>query len=384
MIINESKTDENLNTGGRGMIEVAGKTKKLKNIIIIVATTAIITVMVAVILRLAGGNSTTQKGMQKKDEAMEKSQLADTSIAAKMNEILMQEEQRKKAQELQKKREQTQDSESDESSAPAENDAVSNIVNNNNDPAAADNTQQEKKPLTKKQRILAGDTLIETGARQHNTEVPPEKDYLQGGIYTDGKASPVVKRDYLLAAGTTLSCVLKTRIVTDYPGITLCQLTKNVWSDNGKTILVRAGAQLMGEQKQVIRQGIARVFVNWTTIKDDNVSIRIDALGTDGLGAAGLPAWIDSHFWDRFGGAVLLSFINDSLDAAKNAVSRQQNDNKISFDNSGNAVSQMAAIALENSINIPPTAYVNQGTILSVVVPRNIDFSEVYELEQKE
>ncbi|MCZ5009180.1 hypothetical protein O5903_00600 [Escherichia coli] len=38
----------------------------------------------------------------------------------------------------------------------------------------------------------------------------------------------------------------------------------------------------------------------------------------------------------------------------------------------------MAKTTLENTINIPPTAYINQGTVLSVIVPRNIDFSEVY------
>ena len=39
----------------------------------------------------------------------------------------------------------------------------------------------------------------------------------------------------------------------------------------------------------------------------------------------------------------------------------------------------MATEALKNSINIPPTGYVNQGTEIMVFVARDVDFSGVYE-----
>lgn len=138
---------------------------------------------------------------------------------------------------------------------------------------------------------------------------------------------------------------------------------------------------LIGEQKQAVSQGMARVFVTWTNIKDGNINVRIDALGADGLGASGLPAWIDNHFWERFGSTMLLSFIDDALAAASTHLAKTgaNDSNAISFDNTNNAGQKMAEIALENSINIPPTAYINQGELLTVIVPRNIDFSSVYE-----
>lgn len=124
-------------------------------------------------------------------------------------------------------------------------------------------------------------------------------------------------RRYLLAAGTSLSCVLQTKIVTSYPGITLCQLTKDLYSDNGETLLARRGAMLMGEQNKVMTQGVARVFVNWTNLKDGNVNVKIGALGTDGLGASGLPAWIDNHIFQRYSGAIMLSLLGDGMDILK-------------------------------------------------------------------
>lgn len=65
------------------------------------------------------------------------------------------------------------------------------------------------------------------------------------------------------------------------------------------------------------------MFVNWTTLKDENVNVRIGALGTDSLGASGLPAWVDNHFGQRFGGALLLSLLGDGLDILKTARNKQ-------------------------------------------------------------
>lgn len=206
-----------------------------------------------------------------------------------------------------------------------------------------------------------------------------ENDFLKGASFADGSAGIIRDREYLLSAGTSMPCVLKTKIVTSYPAVVMCQLTKNVYSDDGKTILLRAGALLQGEQTRVMQQGVARVFVNWSTAKDGNIRVRIDALGADGLGASGLPAWIDNHFWQRFGGAIMLSFIDDALAAAASHASKDNS--SVTVDNTRNTAGNMAELALENSINIPPTAYVNQGEMLTVIVPRNIDFSTVYKVE---
>ena len=43
----------------------------------------------------------------------------------------------------------------------------------------------------------------------------------------------------------------------------------------------------------------------------------------------------------------------------------------------------MAKVAPENSINIPPTMYKNQGDIITIMVGEDIDFSDIYELKVK-
>ncbi|EHB4967698.1 TrbI/VirB10 family protein [Escherichia coli] len=267
---------------------------------------------------------------------------------------------------------------------PAENEADTGYTQNNGDA-----------PPTPEQRRLMGSVMVDdsritqsqpgssgqktAGATpaSDNTNVSGDGDFLQGADFADGSVSRIKNRRFLLSAGTTFPCVLKTMIVTTYPGVTLCQLTKDVISDDGKTVLIRAGAQLQGEQTKAITQGMARVFVNWTMVKDRNVRVRINALGADSLGASGLPAWVDTHFWERFGGALMLSLIEDTLAAGTSRLSRENNSN-FTMNNTTGTSSELAKTTLDNSINIPPTGYVNQGEMLTVIVPRNIDFSSVY------
>ncbi|UUF22324.1 TrbI/VirB10 family protein [Escherichia coli] len=109
-------------------------------------------------------------------------------------------------------------------------------------------------------------------------------------------------------------------------------VTRDVWSDNGEVLLARKGALLIGEQNKVMTQGVARVFVNWTTLKDENVNVRIGALGTDSLGASGLPAWVDNHFGQRFGGALLLSLLGDGLDILKNSTQQTGSNSNITYE----------------------------------------------------
>ncbi len=76
----------------------------------------------------------------------------------------------------------------------------------------------------------------------------------------------------------------------------------------------------------------------------------------------------------------MISMIGDIGNAFSNGQNRMSgNNNHISYENTSDAAQEMATEALKNSINIPPTGYVNQGTEIMVFVARDVDFSGVYE-----
>lgn len=187
-------------------------------------------------------------------------------------------------------------------------------------------------------------------------------------------------RNFILAKGSFIDCALQTRLDSTVPGMTACVITRNIYSDNGKVLLVERGSTVTGEYKSNMKQGMARIFVLWSRIKTPNgVVINLDSPGTDPLGGAGVPGYMDTHFWERFGGALMLSLIDD---VARGITSNSGSDgnSQFNFNSTGDATQNMAAEALKNTINIPPTLYKNQGEQVGIYIARDLDFSSVYDV----
>ncbi|MCT7947693.1 type IV secretion system protein VirB10 [Shewanella sp. SP1W3] len=185
--------------------------------------------------------------------------------------------------------------------------------------------------------------------------------------------------DFLLIHGTAIPCALYTQIISDYEGFVTCRVTQDIYSANGAALLVERGSMVSGTQKVAMELGKARIFTNWADIETPKgVSIRIDSLGTGALGASGHEAWVDNHFAERFGGAILLSFVDDALGALSASASK---DSEVQFDNSTKNASDMASKALEASINIAPTGYSYIGQRINILIARDIDMSSVYQFE---
>ncbi len=72
-----------------------------------------------------------------------------------------------------------------------------------------------------------------------------------------------------------------------------------------------------------------------------------------------MPGYVNNHFMQRFGGAIMISLISDFSEAL--AKQNSDNNSQITFNNSQKASQDMATETLKNTINIPPTLYKNQG-----------------------
>ena len=121
--------------------------------------------------------------------------------------------------------------------------------------------------------------------------------------------------------------------------------------------------------------------MQWSRVETPKgVVINIASPGTGALGTGGMDGVVDTHFGERFGGSILLSLIGDFGDYFAN---KGRSSDAIQFQNSQGAAQDAARVALENSINIPPTLYKNQGERISIFVARDLDFSGVYKLASR-
>lgn len=208
---------------------------------------------------------------------------------------------------------------------------------------------------------------------------------LKSSKLANGSVDKRGNKTMLLMRGTTIPCVLITKIDSTYQGFATCQLTKDVYSANGKVLLMERGSKVFGEQNVQISQGKARVSILWSRVETPKgVAVDLDSPATGQLGEMGIKAKVNNHFWKRFGGAIMLSIIQDASAIGRSHLEKQNDgDNTTNVNNTTNTAEGMAEEILKNTINIPPTATVNQGTVINIMVARDIDFSSIYKVVRR-
>ena len=206
---------------------------------------------------------------------------------------------------------------------------------------------------------------------------------LQGSATPRIAASMLGNRSLTLPKGTAFTCALKTKVISATSGLVGCQVQRNVFSDDGRVLLIERGSHMDGEYRiGSVRPGTVRIPVLWTRIRTPNgVTVDIESPGTGQLGESGIDGYVDNRWGERIGAAMLLSLIDDSV---KLVIQNQSNDTQAStvvLPSTTANTSKLAEKVLDSTINIPPLIYQNQGGIVGIYVARDVDFSSVYELK---
>jgi type IV secretory pathway VirB10-like protein len=188
-------------------------------------------------------------------------------------------------------------------------------------------------------------------------------------------ASRIHDLSHTAPQGTVIPAVLETAINSDLPGFVRAVVSRDVRGFDGTTVLIPRGSKLIGQYRSGVALSQTRAFVVWSRIiTPDGVSIDIGSPGTDQLGRGGLEGETDSHFFERFGSAILLSVMGAGLERLADS---NNNGNTAIIIGSQQQASQVASIALQKQIDIPVTIKVPQGTPLQVFVTRDLDFAGV-------
>ena len=121
-------------------------------------------------------------------------------------------------------------------------------------------------------------------------------------------------RSLILAQGAKIDCVGDTAFDSSEAGLSTCTVTKNVYSDDGRVVLIERGSQINSQYRSNLSPGQKRVFILSARIKTPNgVTVEIDSPAADALGRMGTGGSVNNHWGERVGAAFLLSMTQDAI-----------------------------------------------------------------------
>jgi type IV secretion system protein VirB10 len=184
---------------------------------------------------------------------------------------------------------------------------------------------------------------------------------------TRSRAGSLANRTTTVAQGTLIPAVMETAFNSNRPGLARAIVSRDIRGFDGSRVLIQRGSRLIGEYRTDNRPGQRRALVNWVRlIRPDGVTIAIGSPSTDTLGRAGIRANVNTHFFQRFAGAILRSTVDLGLTLAAGAA----NAPLVVVPGSASGVTQGLQPA-----EIPPTLTVRPGASISVFVARDLDFT---------
>lgn len=191
------------------------------------------------------------------------------------------------------------------------------------------------------------------------------------------QARSLPDRNFLIAAGSFIPCVLQSAMDSSQPGYVNCIVPRNVYSDNGRVVLMEKGTKILGEYQGGLDRGQYRLFVLWTrAVTPRGIAIDVASPATDALGRGGMDGRVNNFFWQRFGTALLFSVVEGAATVGAEAVGN-------SGSNTTRVPSDAASTILQQNGQIKPVLRKNQGEDVGITVAQDFDFSTVYGLALK-
>jgi len=224
-------------------------------------------------------------------------------------------------------------------------------VDNGQSPMVAENRQREK------QAFLSGST--------------------ESNIYLESRRTAAILPSQEIKAGTVIPSVMISGLNSDLPGQILAQVRENVYdSATGQSLLIPAGARLIGTYDSQITLGQKRALVGWQRIVyPDGSSISLDRMpGADVSGYAGFNDRVNNHYGRIFGNGLLLSVFSAGIQLSQPQASNGQNYNnsQIVAGAIGQQMGQLGMQMAQRNMNIQPTLEVRPGYPFNVMVTKDI------------
>jgi type IV secretory pathway VirB10-like protein len=113
----------------------------------------------------------------------------------------------------------------------------------------------------------------------------------------------------IIAQGRIIDAILETAIDSSIPGTIRAVVSRDVYAEAGRSILIPKGSRLYGTYSAGGANS-GRVIITWSRIiRPDGISLGIDSFASDQFGRAGIEGDVDKKYGEIIASALLLSSI---------------------------------------------------------------------------
>ncbi len=194
----------------------------------------------------------------------------------------------------------------------------------------------------------------------------------------------------LITQGKIIESILETPINTDVPGMIRAIVSRDIYAESGRKILIPKGSRLVGTYNNFVIRGNKRVNVIWSrVIRPDGIDVMVRSPGVDQLGRAGVAGEVDNKYAEIFASAFLVSAINIAIGVGVDAIEDDRitettnTDGSTTRSTSSKHEAAVRAVDLfgnagknlvDGFMNLKPTITIDQGTRVNVFVNRDLVF----------
>lgn len=161
---------------------------------------------------------------------------------------------------------------------------------------------------------MKGGIGVSATPKQQDTDsiIIVDKDLLMDLKDTGGEIVPTRIPDMSRAIlqGKIIDAVLESSINTDVKAPVRAIVSRDVYAEYGKNVLIPRGSRLIGDYQAEIKRGQSRVTISWKRIiRVDGLSLNISAMAVDNLGRGGIEGEVDNKYTEILGTAFLSTML---------------------------------------------------------------------------
>jgi type IV secretion system protein VirB10 len=209
------------------------------------------------------------------------------------------------------------------------------------------------------------------------------------------KATYLGRLDSTIAQGKIIDAVLETAVNSDLPGTLRAIVSRDVYAESGKAVLIPKGSRVIGTYSVDLKPGQSRISVVWSRlIRPDGIDLALNSPGTDTLGRSGINGFVDDKMMTKLATAFMISYIiptiankvanvNDrgitetqtkGTDGSTTTTTAGATVGSSQLQQSAKEFQDIAKKSFEESFNTKSTIYVDQGARINIFVNQDVVF----------